>query len=547
MKQVRLLSWGVVYLALGFFSSLVWADIRLEVSEAPTSNLQMTVNAIRSAKQSLFLNIYELTSAEIADAIADRIHAGVHVELLEEGQPVGGLSPAARGIQDRLVQAMKAAANGDRFYVMTSKVESGKRRFRYNHAKYAVVDDSSLLIGSENYSPTGNPEPGTLGNRGWEVFVHDLAISQTYKSIFQSDAQLSHGDLLELTGNTLLPLNPVSFAEEKNSNPPSSEFGVSLQAKSITKISSPDTSLNGLLSLIRSAKKSLDIEQMIFDSSWPEGKNPLIAAIEDAAARGVAVRVLLNDETVFFKGKPGRRKNVETAALLNEIPNTSARIANVNAMGVDFIHNKGVLVDGNLTLVSSINWNANSIEKNREAAIVIDSIEVNQHYQALFDSDWNASESPSNPIPSTQPLASGFEISQDSWEPIDFDCPSGIDLEIKIGELRKDPNTPSFDSLANTVLRGRLTRRQGIGCSFTSEGNPGETFREIFLDLRPNGDKSITFTLEGYTPLEHKLFSIRAKQGRDVLFSNQFSAGIFNGSATRAFLGLAQLTLNELK
>jgi phosphatidylserine/phosphatidylglycerophosphate/cardiolipin synthase-like enzyme len=65
-------------------------------------------------------------------------------------------------------------------------------------------------------------------------------------------------------------------------------------------------------------------------------------------------------------------------------------------MGVDYIHNKGALVDGDQTLISSINWDWNSITNNRETAVVITSDTVNQHYSALFTQDWDNSASSSD-------------------------------------------------------------------------------------------------------------------------------------------------------
>ena len=66
-------------------------------------------------------------------------------------------------------------------------------------------------------------------------------------------------------------------------------------------------------------------------------------------------------------------------------------VADLKAMGVDYIHNKGVVVDGNKTLISSINWDENAVEKNREAAVVITSTDIYNHYEALFQHDWDVS------------------------------------------------------------------------------------------------------------------------------------------------------------
>ena len=145
---------------------------------------------------------------------------------------------------------------------------------------------------------------------------------------------------------------------------------------------------------------TIDLQQMTFDSGWGgQGKkSPLFAAVLKAARRGVKVRVLLNDESVFDPGADeSHGKNGPSVKIFNDqaekenLP-LEARIADVKAMKVDYIHNKGVLVDGKYTLISSINWNANSVENNREAAALIQGSAIFAHYEALFEADWAASE-----------------------------------------------------------------------------------------------------------------------------------------------------------
>ena len=53
------------------------------------------------------------------------------------------------------------------------------------------------------------------------------------------------------------------------------------------------------------------------------------------------------------------------------------------------IHNKGVIVDGERVLVSSINWNSNSPNFNREAGVIIDHPGVARYFLEVFDDDWN--------------------------------------------------------------------------------------------------------------------------------------------------------------
>lgn len=388
-------------LALLFLSISPAFAVQIKVAEAPYNDLALTIQTIETAKKHLLVNIYELTSPVIADALAERIAAGVHVEILEEGQPVGGMSKAAKAIVGRLSKAMKDSDNAeDHFYIMTSR-KGGQRRFHFDHAKYVVADGENLLIGSENYSPTGNPSPGAEGNRGWEVLVHDSALAEKFQAIYRQDSDTSNDDIVDVTQDERVPFGgkPESGTPDfSNLKILAKEMPI-FDASEVRPVLSPDTSLADLVDMLEKAQRSIDIEQMTLDSRWgKEGTNsPLLGAIVAAARRGVQVRVLLNDETVFDKGdRASRKKNVETAKILNNLARKehlrlAARIADVQEMGVTYIHNKGALIDGERTLVSSINWNENAVEHNREAAVLIQSGDIFSHYEELFDSDWKAS------------------------------------------------------------------------------------------------------------------------------------------------------------
>lgn len=418
---------GWIWLA-GFSATQGWA-FPLEVAESPGSNLNLTVKAIRSAKNTLNINIYEFTSSEVKDAILDRIRAGVQVQILEEGQPVGGFSAAAKEIFSEVSDAMHGQNAANRYLLMSSKNHSVKRRFRFDHGKYIVIDGKMLLIGSENYSPGGQPLPGSKGNRGWEVLLSYPEMAYEYDQLFAQDTDPAHEDLadsfappVEDTGDDLMSLfaAPQAWAQSSIQDwkstieegfdpslqlsaadlPKQSEPGLfitRLDAGSAEKVTSPESSLSGLLSLIGSAKTHLDIEVMTFDYNWggPDAKSPLFAAVVEAAQRGVKVRVLMNDERAFSSS--AKQKNLITANAFNSLAkkqklSLTAAVANLKAMKVKIIHNKGALVDGDTTLISSINWNKNSVTNNRETAVILKSEQVYEHYHQLFEQDWAASQ-----------------------------------------------------------------------------------------------------------------------------------------------------------
>jgi cardiolipin synthase len=592
---------------LGWSGASRWAyAFPIDVAEAPSTTLSLTLSSIQGARESILLNIYELTSPDIADALIERINAGVHVEVLEEGQPVGGLSAAGRGIQAQLVQAMRLAGRADRLYEMTSHAKS-KRRFRFDHGKYAVIDGERLLIGSENYSPTGNPRPGTPGNRGWEVLLHDRAITEEYRMVFQGDIDMNRGDLLDLTvdgvpcgagipGNAKcgpIPLLDLSYLwgliqEQKIQLPvPSSKEVVQplapwskptrLEADTVQKVTSPDTSESGLIAMINSARRTLDLEQMTFHPTWstgsvedadqtaggdgetwqsqaitrpkPSRQSPLVDAVLAAARRGVKVRVLLNDEVVFdHPGRPSIHKNELTVTLLKQIAQRErlpleAEIANLRAMGVSYIHNKGALVDGARTLVSSINWNENSLLNNREAAVLVDSRTVNAHYQQLFDGDWSRSQPKKQGAPAAAVQGSSNVVI------VSEPCPDHLHVLAWIGNLRlDDPEEASFSGLSGARIEADFERQEDVhSCTLVEVGSTEHHSKHRYVQIRNRAGDSRSVALEGYTN-SGLLYSIRAqaKGLGDKALNGKFPAIVYNGSGpSREKLGSALIETFE--
>jgi hypothetical protein len=61
----------------------------------------------------------------------------------------------------------------------------------------------------------------------------------------------------------------------------------------------------------------------------------------------------------------------------------------VNAVEHDFykIHNKGLIADDGV-LISSINWNLNSVTENRETGLIIHDSDIANYFADVFDYDW---------------------------------------------------------------------------------------------------------------------------------------------------------------
>lgn len=546
----------------------------VQVAVAPDNTLPLILQAIGNAKKSLQVNIYELASPEVAKALIDQIHRGVQVQILQEGEPVGGVSAAARGLHAQIAQAMEAHP-GCCSYGEMHKGAGGTRRFHYDHAKYIVVDQTALLLGSENYSPGGQPEPGTLGNRGWEVLVYDVQPARWFSQLFAKDSDPRQSDIVNLLRSgsasvmeTLAP--PMDQRVPGRVNP-------MLNASDGEIITSPDTSLNGLIGLIRGAKKTLDIEQMSFNVNWGTQASPLYTEIVAAAHRGVHVRILLNDEYAFMNGgnhngtdgtdgtgddplnwsaaAAGKMTtNRKAVAAFTQVAQAQrlpieARIANLRAMGVAYIHNKGMIVDGNITLISSINWTQNSITNNREAALALTSPQVAAYYGQAFNQDWTRSSAQGamhvlGALNDVQALEARGPIEGPIVVP--QNCPSSLNVAAKIGQFRAPTDLdPGYLALENQTLAGTFSRDiRDRRCILLGPGN-------LALEFRLDHNGTLQADLEGYTS-SMKPFSVRADFAPGTQISDPeqvvtaqgyFLEGSYSGGGRKRRLGPAEMSL----
>jgi len=365
----------VLLLGQSQFPAATFRNTTVTAYVSPDSSFGVLGDAVARARREILVNAYELTHPGIGDLLIAARGRGVRVEVLLEGGPVGGIS--------REEEAVCAALNrsGIPLYEMTT-TEAAHARYRYNHAKYLVIDGEAVLISTENFGFRGYPVPGTKGNRGWGALIRDPGIAGYFREVFRAD--LAGGDVILYTPpqGTLASLSP----------PPYPVRFPALLATGVTvhPVLSPDTS-SEVISLLSRAESRIDIEQASIRNGSGMRLDPFLAAAVNASRRGVTVRVLL-DGSMY--NDEGPADNDEMAGLVNALARNeglpiSARVLEPEAGNLDAVHTKGVIVDGQLVLISSINWNGNSPNFNREAGVILESPAIGGYFSSVFDEDWN--------------------------------------------------------------------------------------------------------------------------------------------------------------
>lgn len=163
----------------------------------------------------------------------------------------------------------------------------------------------------------------------------------------------------------------------------------------LTPIFTPDNAHTVHAAWIARANSTIDIQNQYitqYDGDpWSTDSNPIVRGIVDAAVnRGVTVRVQVNegsdsdDVTSYLSGISGITVRWMGTSRTDS---GDGYLANT--------HNKLVIIDEKVILISSINFGESAFANNREAGMVIQSETAADYFKNIFESDWEDGEPPS--------------------------------------------------------------------------------------------------------------------------------------------------------
>lgn len=325
------------------------------------------LETLRGADKRLLVAGYTFTSERVANALIDASERGVDVRLLVESGPVDGISAQQARLLDQL-----AAAGVD-----VRVVGVGASRFNYHHPKYAVADDRALVL-TENWKPSGI---GGRSSRGWGVRTENGSTADALTALFREDAAAPDSRTWSSfrDGRRFEPIPsangsyPTEFSPER------------VHARNVTLLTAPGNAESALVRAIDDAEFRVDVLQPTLGRQ----DNALVRATLRAAQRGVEVRVLLSGAWYSAEENAALVSWLNDWADRNNAPLT-ARIAEPGGR-YEKIHAKGLLIDDDLAVVGSLNWNENSATRNREVALALHGPEPVAFYRESFAADWEGS------------------------------------------------------------------------------------------------------------------------------------------------------------
>ena len=325
------------------------------------------LETIRGADDRLLLAGYTVTSRDVARELVAAVERGVDVAVLLESGPVGGAPAATESVLETL------ATGG----VDVRAIGGEGARYRYHHPKYAVADDR-VLVTSENWKPAG---VGGRGSRGWGVRLEDADLAAELAAVFRADFEGWD------TRSGAAYRADATFVDDDSSDAtrrryPTEHEPATVPVDAAELLLAPDNAEGRLAELIASAEDEILVEQAALDRDVA-----LLEAVLDAAERGVEVEILLDSAWYHEDENAAVAADLERTAARDDLPLEVRLVEDTDRF--EKIHAKGLVIDREVAVIGSANWNDNAFENNREVLVVLHGDAVGAYYAAVFDADWS--------------------------------------------------------------------------------------------------------------------------------------------------------------
>ena len=369
----------------------------------PQDGLVDLVAWMNDASESLHVHLYQIEQPNLVQALIEAHNRGVEVTVVLNTAEYWW-NNYDKDNQYGVVNLLTTAGIKTLWFGGVSD-----QPYTYVHSKVAVKDNESVWIGSGNWKSSSHPAPDERGNSEWGVLVDNTDLAMKVMEQLEYDESLERSYISLAT-----PSSPPSGWSLDNLK----SLTNATQAQPITSdingrlITCPDTCVDGLIWMIEQADEEilLSLQYLDVDWSWGWGDNPLVTALEDAAKEGVRIRLILNGAYLD--------KDIQQVVdTFNEDWNSTlgydvSAIVMSEDDEVSKLHNKGMIVDSEHVLISSINWGDSAPTRNREMGLIISSAEVTAPFLEGWHRDWvrtdNVTDSDNDGLPDYWEVANGL-------------------------------------------------------------------------------------------------------------------------------------------
>ncbi len=243
------------------------------------------------------------------------------------------------------------------------------------HAKYFIVDDREVFVGSQNFDWRAMKH---IHETGLRIRNSDIAIK--LKSIFEADWKYCNGEK-EIYKN----MKRIDFIADK------SDLYLTASPFEFNPPGIPD-SLKVIKKMISGAAKKITIQLLNFKTGIYGSKNEfteLYDLLVEAGLRGVDIKVAVSDWNLKepeVKAIKSLSKNRGITVKVFTIPEYSKGFIPYSRV----IHSKVMRVDDSISVVGTSNWGYGYFYKSRNVEVVLNIKKIAVKLDGLFDELWNS-------------------------------------------------------------------------------------------------------------------------------------------------------------
>jgi phosphatidylserine/phosphatidylglycerophosphate/cardiolipin synthase-like enzyme len=254
------------------------------------------------------------------------------------------------------------------------------------HAKYFIIDEEEVFLGSQNFDWRALEHILEIGVR-----VQDSVFVEPFKELFERDWTMAGA-----AGAFSTP-GPPAWADRvfPRPRPRVSSTGDSIAFFPVMSPRGwiPDSTLwdePQLVELIDGAKETVSVQLLTYRPvSDGEHYDVLESALRRAAARGVRVRLLVSD---WCK----RESTVPYIQSLALVPNLEVRMVTIPQSSGGFIpyarviHAKTLVADGRSAWIGTSNWEKDYFHASRNVGVIVRSELIGEVLLRVFEDTWTS-------------------------------------------------------------------------------------------------------------------------------------------------------------
>ncbi len=307
----------------------------------------------------------------VLDAVKAAARRGVKVRLIVDAgmmSETGKILPALKeaGVDARVIDFKKAGGG-------------------IQHAKFFVVDDAQVFVGSQNFDWRSLVQIHEVGLR-----ITSREAAAQFERVFAGDWAIAGGadPKTAFAGPGQAALTAAKPGTARL-NGASVSYYLAFGPKGYIP-TGDDVEIDDLLKVVNAAKRTIRGQVMTY--ALAEYGSPrwtaLDSALRAAAARGVKV------DLVFADWAMGGRADADIKALA-KTPNISVKISSLPEASTGFIpyarveHCKYMTVDGKIAYVSTSNWGPSYFLATRSAAVFVEGAPAAAVLDDIFARTWN--------------------------------------------------------------------------------------------------------------------------------------------------------------